>query len=44
MNNSKNLLTILVSDKKLLTIFGGIMLAGAILISLVLMAGAWYFR
>lgn len=42
MNNGKNFLTILVNDKKLLTILGGIMLAGAVLISLAAMAGISY--
>jgi len=42
MNNSKNLLSIFVNDKKLFAILGGIVLDGAVLISLAAIAAVWF--
>jgi hypothetical protein len=42
MNSTKKFLAILKGDKKLLGIFGGILLDGAILVGIIIAACVWY--
>ncbi len=42
MNGTKKFLAILKGDKKLLGIFGGILLDGAILIAIIIAVCVWY--